>query len=74
MKTVFCYVFVFTNVNHCFRVQKLALEALQEMTELYFVHFFEDAFLCAKHAGRVTLLQKDIWLARRIRGRSDPIN
>lgn len=57
-----------------YRIQSLALEALQEMTELYFVHFFEDAMLCAIHAGRVTLQPKDIRLARRIRGRGDPIN
>lgn len=56
------------------RIQTLALEALQEMTELYFVHFFEDALLCATHARRVTLMPKDLQLARRIRGRSDPIN
>lgn len=31
-------------------------------------HMFEDANLCALHANRVTLMPKDIVLARRIRG------
>jgi histone H3 len=29
---------------------------------------FEDANLCAIHAGRVTMMTKDIQLARKIRG------
>uniref|UniRef100_A0A1B6DMA7 Core Histone H2A/H2B/H3 domain-containing protein n=1 Tax=Clastoptera arizonana TaxID=38151 RepID=A0A1B6DMA7_9HEMI len=57
-----------------FRIQSMALTALQEMTELYFVHFLEDSMLCSIHARRVTLQPKDIQLARRIRGRADPIN
>lgn len=32
------------------------------------MHLFEDANLCALHAKRVTIMQKDIQLARRIRG------
>jgi histone H3-like centromeric protein A len=32
------------------------------------VHLFEDSNLCAIHAKRVTIMQKDIQLARRIRG------
>lgn len=32
------------------------------------VHLFEDANLCAIHARRVTIMQRDIQLARRIRG------
>ena len=31
------------------------------------VHLFEDANLCAIHAKRVTIMTKDIQLARRIR-------
>ncbi|CED85142.1 histone h3 [Phaffia rhodozyma] len=50
------------------RWQTSALQALQEATEAYLVHLFEDANLCAIHAKRVTLMQKDIQLARRIRG------
>nr|CAG8613460.1 8711_t:CDS:2 [Entrophospora candida] len=51
-----------------FRWQSTAILALQEATEAFLVHLFEDANLCAIHAKRVTLMQKDIQLARRIRG------
>ncbi|EJD01096.1 histone-fold-containing protein [Fomitiporia mediterranea MF3/22] len=50
------------------RWQTSALLALQEATEAYLVHLFEDANLCAIHAKRVTIMQRDIQLARRIRG------
>ncbi|KAI9033252.1 putative histone 3 [Hyaloraphidium curvatum] len=50
------------------RWQGAAIAALQEAAESYLVHLFEDANLCAIHAKRVTLMQKDIQLARRIRG------
>ncbi|KAF3935636.1 hypothetical protein ABW19_dt0205553 [Dactylella cylindrospora] len=50
------------------RWQSQALLALQEATEAFLVHLFEDANLCAIHAKRVTIMQKDIQLARRIRG------
>lgn len=42
--------------------------ALQEAAEAYMVHLFEDAQLLAFHAKRVTIMNKDIQLARRIRG------
>lgn len=50
------------------RWQSHAIMALQEATEAYLVHLFEDTNLCAIHAKRVTIMQKDIQLARRIRG------
>ncbi|MES1920927.1 histone H3.3 type a [Bonamia ostreae] len=50
------------------RFQAKAVEALQEATEAYLVSLFEDAYLCSIHAGRVTLMPKDIYLARRLRG------
>ena len=50
------------------RFQEAALMALQEATEAYLVRLFEDTNLCAIHAKRVTILPKDIQLARRIRG------
>jgi len=50
------------------RWQSQAIQALQESAEAYLVHLFEDANLCAIHAKRVTIQQKDIQLARRIRG------
>jgi histone H3-like centromeric protein A len=68
------------------RWQSSAILALQEATEAYLVHLFEDACvasircvlvfadtaccrnLCAIHAKRVTLMTRDLQLARRIRG------
>lgn len=50
------------------RWQSHAILALQEAAEAYLVHLFEDANLCALHAKRVTIMQRDIQLARRIRG------
>ncbi|KAI9639562.1 histone-fold-containing protein [Dioszegia hungarica] len=50
------------------RWQSTALLALQEAAEAYLVHLFEDANLCAVHAKRVTIMTKDMQLARRIRG------
>lgn len=40
----------------------------QEASEAYLVGLFEDTNLCAIHAKRVTIMPKDIQLARRIRG------
>ena len=42
--------------------------ALQEAAESYLTGLFEDANLCAIHASRVTVMKKDLDLARRIRG------
>jgi histone H3 len=50
------------------RFQSQALLALQEAAESYLTGLFEDANLCAIHATRVTVMKKDIDLARRIRG------
>ena len=50
------------------RLQPTAIEALQEASEAYLVTLFEDTNLCAIHAKRVTIMPKDIQLARRIRG------
>ena len=50
------------------RFQSAAVGALQEATEAYIVGLFEDTNLCAIHAKRVTIMPKDIQLARRIRG------
>ncbi|KAH7067035.1 histone H3 [Paraphoma chrysanthemicola] len=49
------------------RWQSQALEALQEATEAFLVHLLSDANLCAIHCKRVTIQQKDIQLARRLR-------
>jgi len=67
----------YTNGAHLFglpgsgsahRWQSTALLALQEAAEAYLVALFTDANLLAIHAKRVTIMQKDIQLARRIRG------
>ncbi|EGD78231.1 histone H3 [Salpingoeca rosetta] len=54
--------------NEPLRWQAMAILALQEAAEAFLVHLFEDANLCAIHAKRVTIMVKDIQLARRIRG------
>merc|ERR1719506_1568609 len=50
------------------RFQSSAVLALQEAAEAYMVGLFEDTNLCAIHAKRVTIMPKDMQLARRIRG------
>ena len=52
------------------RFQSAAIHALQEAAEAYLVTLFEDSLLCTIHAKRVTLMPKDMVLARRIRGES----
>ncbi|TGZ37942.1 hypothetical protein DBV15_10903 [Temnothorax longispinosus] len=42
---------------------------LTKLTRRYLVRLFEDTNLCAIHAKRVTIMPKDIQLARRIRGK-----
>ncbi|AOA62513.1 Histone H3 [Komagataella phaffii CBS 7435] len=51
-----------------FQWQSVAILALQEAAEAFLVGLLEDTNLCALHAKRVTIMQKDIQLARRIRG------
>lgn len=53
------------------RFQSVAIMALQEAAEAFLVTLFEDSILCAIHARRVTLMPKDMDLARRIRGKSE---
>ena len=50
------------------RFQSAAIAALQEAAEAYLVGLFEDTNLCSLHAKRVTIMPKDMQLARRIRG------
>lgn len=56
------------NFKDDLRFQCTAILALQEATEAYLVSLFEDTNLCAIHAKRVTIMPKDMRLARRIRG------
>ena len=53
----------------CF--QREAISALQEAGEAYLVGLFEDTNLCAIHAKHVTIMPKDIQLARHIWGKRE---
>ena len=55
------------NICTDLRFQSTALLALQEAAEAYLVGLMEDTNMCAIHAKRVTILPKDMQLARRIR-------
>jgi histone H3 len=50
------------------RFQGFAVFGLQEAAEAYLVGLFEDTNLSEIHAKRVTIMPKNIQLARRIRG------
>lgn len=50
--------------------QASAILALQEAAEAHLIGLFEDTNLCAIHAKRVTIMPKDMQLARRIRGQT----
>ena len=50
------------------RFQKVSLDALQHAAEAYLTKLFEDSNLCAIHAKRVTIMARDMMLARKIRG------
>lgn len=50
------------------RFQSSAVLALQEAAEAYLAGLMEDTNLCAIHARRVTIMPKDMQLARRLRG------
>lgn len=58
----------FPSQQYCWTAD--ALMALQEAVEAYLVHLFEDSMLCAIHAKRVTVMPKDMFLARRLNGGS----
>ncbi|KAM3867750.1 histone H3.3A-like [Diretmus argenteus] len=57
------------DVRYGLRFQGAAINALQEASENYLVDVLSDANMCAIHAKRVTVMPKDILLARRIRER-----
>mmetsp|Transcript_14420 Transcript_14420/g.26578 ORF Transcript_14420/g.26578 Transcript_14420/m.26578 type:complete len:259 (+) Transcript_14420:46-822(+) len=50
------------------RFESQALLCLQEATEEFIVGLFEDAYLCAAHGKRVTLMPRDLQLSMRLRG------
>ena len=55
------------------RFQSAAVMALQEASESYLVGLFEDTNLCALHAKRVTIMPRDMLLAKRIRGQRNEV-
>ena len=50
------------------RWQASAVMALQEATDSYVTGLLSDSNLCALHGKRVTLMARDLALARRLRG------
>jgi len=50
------------------RFQTAAMALLQEASEAYLIGLLDDAYTCAHHAKRVTLMPRDLKLAARIRG------
>ena len=59
---------LFHNQKAGMPIQASAIYALQEASEAYLVYLFKDANLCAIHAKHVTIMLKDIQLARQICG------
>lgn len=55
-------------VDEPLRWQSMAILALQEASEAYLVGLLEHTNLLALHAKRITVMKKDMQLARRIRG------
>ena len=55
------------SIRNDLRIQAAAIKGLQEAAEAYLVGLFEDSNLCAIHAKRVTIMPRDVQLARRIR-------
>ena len=55
-------------LNTGLKFQTAAVCALQEAAESFLVGLFEDTNLCTIHAKRVTIMPRDMQLARRIRG------
>lgn len=51
------------------RWRRDALECLQEAAEDFLIEFFQDSYICAAHAKRVTLMDKDFVTLRRLRYR-----
>ena len=53
------------------QMQSMALLALQEALEAYLVGLFNDTNKCTLHAKRVTIMPKDMKLARHIQGEKE---
>lgn len=57
-----------TSQKEGLRFQSSAVLAIQEATESYMISLLSDTNLCAIHTRRVTIMQRDVKLARRLRG------
>ncbi|VDM09125.1 unnamed protein product [Wuchereria bancrofti] len=53
-----------SSVGYRFAVEAIA--AVQEAAEAFMVQFFENALLCSQHAKRITVMQRDVQLVRRL--------
>merc|ERR1719370_1532852 len=56
------------NLRPGLRFQSAAVSAIQESTESYLVGLLDETNLCAIHAKRVSIMSRDMQLARRLRG------
>ena len=54
--------------NNNFRFSLQAFQALHFASEDFLIGLFEDSYLCVLHAKRITLMKKDMTLAKRLRG------
>lgn len=54
--------------NQGYKFSLRGIAALHVASEDYIIGLFEDSYLCALHAKRITLMKKDMNLARRLRG------
>lgn len=55
------------DIKEDLRFQSSSIAALQEASEAFLVKLFEDSNLCSMHSKRVTIMPKDLDLAKRIR-------
>jgi histone H3/H4 len=62
------------DLKHDVRFQSSAVLALQEACEAFLVDLYEDSVLCTIHGKRVTLMNKDVNLARKIREKHNPLS
>ena len=59
---------IMRGIQNDLRIQAVVVWGLQEAAEAYLVGLFEDSNLCAIHAKWVTIMPRDVQLARRICG------
>ena len=59
---------ILRGIQNDLRIQAAVVGGLQEVAEAYLVGLFKDSNLCAIHAKWVTIMPRDIHLARRICG------